>query len=201
MTVGLTGGIGSGKSTVSRLLAAHGAVVLDADAMAREVVEVGTPGLTAVVAAFGREVVRADGSLNREGLGRRVFDDADQLAQLNAIMHPLIAAKYQALRREARTSGAAVVVHDLALLVENGLQDRYDTVVVVDVQPATQLDRLVRLRGMTEDDARQRIAAQASREARLAVAEHVLHNDGPLNDLPQQVDRLWERLVDQRPVS
>ena len=197
LTVGLTGGIGSGKSTVSRLLAARGAVVLDADLMARDVVAPGTPGLAAVAEAFGPEVLRADGSLDREGLGRRVFADPEQLGRLNAITHPLIAQRYEQLIGDARASGAPLVVHDIALLVEHGLQGRYDAVVVVDVDPATQVERLVRDRTMTEQEARQRIAAQASRADRLAVADHVIHNDGPPGGLLEQVDRLWRSLLDQ----
>lgn len=194
-SVGLTGGIGSGKSAVSRLLAEHGAVVLDADVMAREVVEPGTPGLAAVVEAFGPEVLRADGSLDRERLGQRVFSDPAELARLNAIVHPRVAERYAALVAEAQASGAEVVVHDVPLLVENGLQGAYDAVVVVAAQPQTQLDRLVRLRGMSEQDARARIAAQAPLADKLAVATHVISNDGPLDELAPQVDRLWEQLL------
>ncbi len=198
-TVGLTGGIGSGKSAVSALLASYGAVVLDADAMAREVVAAGTSGLAAVVEAFGREVLRPDGSLDRERLGRTVFGDPAQLARLNAIVHPLVGKRYAALQAEAEAAGAEVVVHDVALLVENGLADRYDEVVVVAASPETQLDRLVRLRGMAADDARARIAAQAPLEAKLAVATHVVANDGPLDELAPQVERLWAELRAARP--
>jgi dephospho-CoA kinase len=193
-TVGLTGGIGSGKSAVSRLLSAHGAVVVDADLVAREVVEVGTPGLAAVVAAFGPEVLQADGSLDRPALGRRVFADPEALARLNGITHPRIAERTAQLFRQAVEQGAQVVVHDVALLVENGLAGNYDAVVVVAAEPATQLDRLVRLRGMAEDEARARIAAQAPLEDKLAVATHVIRNDGPIEDLAPQVERVWRAL-------
>ena len=195
-TVGLTGGIGSGKSAVSRLLQSYGAVVVDADLIAREVVEVGTPGLAAVVAAFGREVLQPDGSLDRPALGRLVFADSTALATLNAITHPRIAERTTALFREAAEAGAEVLVHDVALLVEHGLTRHYDAVVVVAASPATQLDRLVRLRGMAEDDARARIAAQAPLEDKLAVATHVIRNDGPLEELAPQVERLWTSLRD-----
>ena len=195
-TVGLTGGIGSGKSAVSRLLQSYGAVVVDADLIAREVVEVGTPGLVAVVAAFGREVLQPDGSLDRPALGRLVFADSTALATLNAITHPRIAERTTALFREAAEAGAEVLVHDVALLVEHGLTRHYDAVVVVAASPATQLDRLVRLRGMAEDDARARIAAQAPLEDKLAVATHVIRNDGPLEELAPQVERLWTSLRD-----
>lgn len=194
-TVGLTGGIGSGKSAVSALLAARGAVVLDADRMAREVVDRGTPGLAAVVEAFGPDVLLPDGSLDRPALGRRVFADPEQLARLNAIVHPLVGERYAREHADAEASGARVAVHDVALLVESGLAERYDAVVVVAASPQTQLDRLVRLRGMDEQDARARIAAQAPLADKLAVATHVIRNDGPLEQLAPQVDRLWDELL------
>jgi dephospho-CoA kinase len=193
--VGLTGGIGSGKSAVSRLLASYGAVVLDADVMAREVVEVGTPGLAEVVEAFGSDVLRPDGSLERARLGQRVFGDADELARLNEILRPRIGQRFDELLAQAEASGEPLVVHDIALLVENGLQDRYDAIVVVAATPQTQLDRLVRLRGMDEAEARARIAAQASLEDRLAVATHVITNDGPLDVLAPQVEQVWAELL------
>jgi dephospho-CoA kinase len=193
--VGLTGGIGSGKSAVSRLLARHGAVVVDADVIARDVVEPGTPGLAAVVAEFGAEVLRPDGRLDREALGRRVFADPAALARLNAIVHPLVGEEAARQLEAAERAGAPVVVHDVPLLVENGLQDRYDDVVVVAASPQTQLDRLVRLRGMDEEAARARLAAQAPLADKLAVATYVIDNDGPLADLAPQVERVWQALV------
>jgi dephospho-CoA kinase len=189
--LGLTGGIGSGKSTVSRALAELGAVVVDADLVAREVVEPGTPGLAAVVDAFGPGVVRPDGTLDREALGKVVFGDDAARRRLSAILHPLIGARSAELWAAAEAAGAAVLVHDVPLLVESGLQGMYDQVVVVDVAPDVQLDRLVRLRGMTQQDAEQRIAAQAGREVRLASATKVLHNDGSVEDLQAQVRALW----------
>ncbi|MGN6243853.1 MAG: dephospho-CoA kinase [Motilibacteraceae bacterium] len=192
LKVGLTGGIGSGKSAVSRLLAARGAVVVDADAIAREVVEPGTPGLAAVVAEFGDGVLRPDGTLDRPALGAIVFSDPQRLAALNAIVHPLIAARTGEL--VAAAPADAVVVHDVPLLTENDLAPGYDVVVVVDVRVELQLDRLVRLRGMTEADARARIAAQATREQRLAVADLVIDNSGTLEQLAAQVDVLWAEL-------
>lgn len=195
--VGLTGGIGSGKSAVSALLASRGAVVVDADRIAREVVQPGTPGLAALVAEFGEQVLRPDGELDREALGRRVFGDPDALRRLNETVHPLIAARTAELVEQARADGARVVVHDVPLLVENGLVDLYDAVVVVAATPATQLDRLVRLRGMSEQDARARIESQAVLADKLAVATHVVHNDGPVRELPPQVDRLWAELLEQ----
>ena len=196
ITVGLTGGIGSGKSAVSRLLAELGAVIIDADLVAREVVEPGTLALAEIVEAFGPEVLRPDGTLDRPALGARVFADADDLARLNAIVHPRVGERTAALLADAEASGAEVVVHDVALLVENGLVPRYDAVVVVAAAPATQLDRLVRLRGMTRGEAEQRIASQAPLANKLAVATHVVHNDGLLEELEPQVDRLWAELAD-----
>ncbi|MGW1146315.1 dephospho-CoA kinase [Streptomyces sp. NPDC002454] len=193
LTVGLTGGIGAGKSEVSRLLVEHGAVLIDADRIAREVVEPGTPGLAAVVDAFGPEVLAGDGSLDRAALGAIVFTDPDRRAVLNGIVHPLVRARSAELKDAAPAD--AVVVQDVPLLAENGLSDLYDLVVVVDVAPETQLDRLTRLRGMSEADARARMAAQATREQRLAVADVVIDNDVPLDELRETVARVWEGLV------
>ncbi|MDH6538882.1 dephospho-CoA kinase [Streptomyces lavendulae] len=193
LKVGLTGGIGAGKSEVSRLLAGYGAVVVDADRIAREVVEPGTPGLAAVVRAFGDSVLTADGSLDRPALGAVVFADQERLRTLNAIVHPLVGARSAELERAAGPD--AIVVHDVPLLAENGLAPLYDLVVVVDAAPATQLARLTALRGMTEDEARARMAAQATREQRLAVATLVIDNDGPLEALEPQVRAVWKELV------
>ena len=192
--VGLTGGIGSGKSTVSRLLASYGAFVVDADLIAREVVEPGTPGLAAVVKAFGLDVAPG-GVLDREALGKVVFGDDAKRKVLSGILHPLIGARSGELWAEAEASGAAVLVHDVPLLVENKLMEMYDDVVVVDVDPEVQLRRLVELRGMTEQDAQQRIAAQTDRATRLAAATVVLDNNGTVAELTAQVERLWTRLT------
>ncbi|TDD82333.1 dephospho-CoA kinase [Actinomadura darangshiensis] len=193
LKVGLTGGIGSGKSEVSARLDGHGAVVIDADKIAREVVEPGTPGLAAVVAEFGADVLLASGALDREKVGRIVFADPARLAALNAIVHPLVGDRMQELM-DAAPPGA-VVVYDVPLLAENGLAGMYDEVVVVDAPEETQLDRLVARRGMTEEDARARMASQASREERRAVATHVIDNSGSLADLKSQVDALWHSLT------
>ncbi|GGT35593.1 dephospho-CoA kinase [Streptomyces kurssanovii] len=193
LTVGLTGGIGAGKSEVSRLLASYGAVVVDADKIAREVVEPGTPGLDAVVDAFGAEVLTAEGSLDRPKLGSIVFADPERLAALNGIVHPLVGARSRELEQAAGPDD--VVVHDVPLLTENKLQSLYDLVIVVDASPKTQLDRLVRLRGMTESEARSRMAAQATREERLAIADLVVDNDGPLEELEPQVREVWHELT------
>ncbi|MGW8635617.1 dephospho-CoA kinase [Streptomyces sp. NPDC055793] len=193
LKVGLTGGIGAGKSEVSRLLVEHGAVLIDADRIAREVVAPGTPGLAAVVAAFGEDVLAGDGSLDRPKLGSIVFADPERLAALNAIVHPLVGDRSRAL--EAAADDDAVVVHDVPLLTENGLAPLYDVVVVVDADPATQLDRLVRLRGMTEQDARARMAAQATREQRREIADVVIDNDVPLDELRRRVAEVWTELA------
>jgi dephospho-CoA kinase len=140
-------------------------------------------------------VLQEDGRLDRAALGRRVFTDPEALRRLNAITHPLIAERTTELFRQAVETGAEVLVHDVALLVENGLTSAYDDVVVVAAAPATQLDRLVRLRGMSEEDARARIAAQLPLEDKLAVATHVIRNDGPLEELAPQVERVWQSLV------
>ncbi|MEW2566471.1 dephospho-CoA kinase [Streptomyces sp. NPDC047070] len=192
LKVGLTGGIGAGKSEVSRLLVEHGAVLIDADRIAREVVAPGTPGLAAVVDAFGKEVLAADGTLDRPKLGSIVFADPDRLAVLNSIVHPLVGARSRELEEAA--SADSVVVHDVPLLTENGLAKLYDLVIVVDASTDTQLDRLVRLRGMTESDARARMAAQATREQRREIADVVIDNDVPLEDLRRRVRDVWADL-------
>ena len=192
LRVGLTGGIGAGKSEVSRRLAAQGAVVIDADLIAREVVAPGTDGLAEVIEAFGPGVLAADGSLDRAVLGDIVFADSGKLATLNSIVHPRVGARMRQLEQSAWP--AAVLVHDVPLIAENGLADAYDLVVVVDVPPRAQLERLVRLRGMTREQARARIAAQADRQARLAIADIVVDNSGSLAELDRQVGELWTEL-------
>ncbi|MFB4298938.1 dephospho-CoA kinase [Actinomadura sp. NTSP31] len=195
LKVGLTGGIGSGKSEVSARLDERGALVIDADKIAREVVEPGTPGLAAVVAEFGEDVLLPSGALDREKVGRIVFADPDRLAALNAIVHPLVGERMQELMDAAPAD--AIVVYDVPLLAENGLAGMYDAVVVVDAPEETQLDRLTSRRGMTEEDARARMANQATREQRRAVATHVLDNSGTLDDLKSQIDALWQTLTHQ----
>ncbi|WOX25023.1 dephospho-CoA kinase [Streptomyces solicathayae] len=192
LKVGLTGGIGAGKSEVSRLFVSYGAVLIDADKIAREVVEPGTPGLAAIVEAFGEGVLTAEGTLDRPKLGSLVFADAERLATLNAIVHPLVGARSAELERLAGPED--VVVHDVPLLAENGLAPLYDLVVVVDASAGTRLDRLVRIRGMSEEEARNRMAAQATAEQRRAVADLVIDNDGPLDALEPQVRKVWEQL-------
>jgi dephospho-CoA kinase len=192
LRVGLTGGIGAGKSEVSARLAAHGAVVIDADVIAREVVAPGTEGLAEVVDAFGPEVLRPDGTLDRPRLGEIVFADSELRAKLNAIVHPKVGARMAELEGEA--GPASIVVHAVPLIAEGGRTDAYDLVVVVDAPPRIQIDRLVRRRGMTREQAKTRMAAQASREQRLAIADIVIDNSGSLSELDRQVGDLWAQL-------
>lgn len=197
--VGLTGGIGSGKSEVSRLLAEQGAVLIDADALAREAVAPGSDGLAEVVAAFGERVLSPDGGLDREAMAAVVFGDDDARRRLEAIVHPRVRRRAGALEAQARAEHPdAVVVHDVPLLVETGQQEAYDTVLVVDVPPEVQVQRLVTCRGMGEDEARARIAAQASRDDRLAAADVVIDNSGTLDDLARAVASVWHSVLAPR---
>jgi len=192
LRVGLTGGIGAGKGEVARRLAAYGALVIDADQVAREVVAPGTPGLDEVVAAFGPGVLRPDGSLDRALLGEIVFSDPALRGKLNAIVHPRVGER---MREIEETAGEQdVVVHEIPLLAENGLAGAFDVVVVVDAPPAVQVERLVSIRGLTESHALARMSAQATQEERLAVATMVVDNSGSLEDLDERVAALWAEL-------
>jgi dephospho-CoA kinase len=193
LRVGLTGGIGSGKSTVSELLAAHGAVVIDYDVLAREAVEPGSPGLEAIAERFGPEVIAPDGTLDRPALAAIVFADPAALSDLNAITHPAIWRLVA--EREAEAGPDAIVVHDNPLLVEMGAAQHCDVVVVVDVPEDVQIARLVGSRGMSESEARARIAAQASREQRTGAADLVIDNTGPMDELALIVGGTWNELV------
>ncbi len=193
LMVGLTGAIGSGKSLVSSRLAALGAVVIDADLIARAVVEPGEPALDEIVERFGDRVLKSDGTLDRQELSRIVFADSDELEALNVIVHPRIAAKSAALTKTAPED--SVVVYDVPLLVENDLASRYDIVVVVDSPDELRLNRLMQMRGMTEADARARMDVQANREERLLAADFVIKNDGSLGRLNAQIDSVWNDLV------
>ncbi len=191
--IGLTGGIGSGKSTVSALLAARGAVVIDADAITRELQQPGTEVFDAMVARFGPGIVADDGTLDRQAVADLVFADAEALADLNAIVHPAVGAELaRRLAEEAETDH--LVVLDVPLLVESGRSDLAG-LVVVDVDPETAVERLVAQRGMREDDARARMARQVSREERLARADVVIDNSGTLAALEARVDEVWPVLL------
>jgi dephospho-CoA kinase len=197
LRVGLTGGIGSGKSEVARRLVAHGAVLIDADVAAREVVVPGSRGLRRIVAAFGEDVLSPDGSLDRARLGEIVFGDPELRAKLNAIVHPLVREWMGAAERtavQAADPPGPVVVHDVPLLAESRRKDGFDLVIVVDVPPELQVQRLVSQRGMTPDQARARMNAQASREQRLEVADIVISNSGSLDDLDHRVAEVWADL-------
>ncbi len=195
LRVALTGGIGSGKSTVGAMLAERGAVVIDADVLAREVVAPGTPGLADILVAFGPGVVDGDGALDRRALAQRVFDDPAARQRLEAIIHPRVRAR--AAEIEAKTAEDAVVVHDIPLLVETGQAGQFDVVVVVDCPSDLQVERLTRQRGMSRAEAQSRITAQVSRAQRLAVADHVIENSGSLEQLRAAVDQLWRTLDDE----
>lgn len=193
LKVGLTGGIGSGKSAVARRLAEHGAVIIDADKLAREVVEPGTPALAEVVVAFGPGVLAADGTLDRPRLGGIVFADDELLARLNAIVHPRVAERTEALM--AAAPDGAVVVYDVPLLVENDLGKFYDVVVVVDVDAETQVRRVTANRDMSEADVRSRISAQADRRRRREAADIVIDNTGTQAALDERVGQVWRDLL------
>lgn len=193
MRVGLTGGIGAGKSTVAALLTDHGAVVIDADAISRDLVRPGGTALVALVTEFGPRILQADGSLSRGELAALAFSDPRATTRLNAIMHPLIRA--EAERLIAAQPDAALIVYDMPLLLETGQGDLVDLVVVVDVPEDTQVDRAVRLRGLDAADVERRMAVQVTRAERLAAADVVIDNSGDPAATARQVDELWHRLV------
>jgi len=189
--VGLSGGVGSGKSTVAKLLEKHGAVIIDGDAIAREVVEPGTRGFDAVVQRFGTDVV-AGGRLDRAALAKIVFNDTDALADMNAIVHPLVGARVAELAESAPPD--AVVVYDVPLLAEKGTREGFDAVIMVLAGRERRLERLEK-RGMDRSDAEARMAAQASDEQRRAMADEIVLNDGTPEELAVVVDELWDRLT------
>ena len=193
MRVGLTGGIASGKSTVSAMLAELGAVIIDGDKLAREVVEPGTPGLAQVVEAFGPDILLPDGGMDRAKVGQIVFNDEAKRRLLEGIVHPLVFERYAELEASAPEDG--VVIHDIPLLAESGRADTFDAVVVVETPVEVQVERMLRDRGWTREDAESRIAAQASREKRLAIATHVIENDGTREDLETRVRQVYDELV------
>ncbi|MFZ6002394.1 MAG: dephospho-CoA kinase [Actinomycetota bacterium] len=193
LLIGLTGGIGSGKSSVSARLAERGAVVIDADAITRDLQRPGTPVLQAMVERFGEEILSPDGSLDRQAVADIVFADQDALADLGRIVHPAVGAEI-ARRLEEEAATDHVVVLDVPLLVESG-RDDMAALVVVDVDPELAVRRLVEQRGMREDDARARMARQASRADRLARADLVIDNSGTLEDLDAEIERAWPLIV------
>jgi dephospho-CoA kinase len=193
--MGLTGGIASGKSTIARRLSEHGAVHIDADQLARAVVQPGTDGLRRIREVFGDDVIAADGGLDRPALGRRVFGHPEQLARLNAIVHPAVRALTRTLVSEAASRDpGAVVVYDVPLLVEAAVDHPFDLIVVAHADEATRLARLVELRGMSEADASSRLGSQAGEAERLAVADVVIDTGGALEQTLEQADSLWERV-------
>jgi dephospho-CoA kinase len=195
--VALTGGIASGKSTIARRLAEHGAVVVDADQIVRDVQRPGSPVLQAIAAEFGDRMVLPDGTLDRAALGGAVFGDAEAVKRLNAIVHPAVRA--ESARRFAETFAAdpdAVVVYDVPLLVEARADDPWELIVVAHALAEVRRRRLVELRGMSESDAAARLASQVSDDARLAVADVVIDTAGSLEDTERQVDELWDRLAE-----
>jgi dephospho-CoA kinase len=192
LIVGVTGGIGAGKSTVADRLAERGAVVIDADQISRSLVEPGSPILADLVAEFGPEILREDGTLNRAQLAAKAFADPALTQRLNAIMHPAI---QQAAADHIAQSTAEVVVYDMPLLFETGQQALVDTVVVVDVPVDLQIDRAVHQRGLSKDDVERRMAVQVDRETRLQGADFVIDNSGPVSETLTQVDEVWEALT------
>lgn len=192
--LGLTGGIACGKSTVATRLTQLGARVLDGDQVAREVVQPGQPGLAAIVQHFGAQMLLADGTLNRPKLGQLIFTHDPARLQLNALLHPLIAARLRELADQARTEGVRVSVLDVPLLLEMHLELTCDAIWTVECRPETQLQRLMTRNQLTEPEAKQRIAAQWSADQRRQRATVVLDNDGTLAELLERVDHLWQQL-------
>lgn len=195
LSVALTGGIASGKSTVARLLAEQGAIVIDSDVLAREVVEPGTPGLAAVVERFGDGVLDESGKLDRARLGQIIFGDDQARADLNAIIHPQVRARRAELIADAAAD--AMVVSVIPLLVETGLASSFDAVIVIDVPVEVQVVRLRTRNGLSEAEAQARIDAQASRDERLAAATWVIDNSGTREQLDAQVAAVWDAMVDK----
>ncbi len=192
LRVGLTGGVASGKSTVSAMLAELGAVVIDADALAREVVASGSPGLAAVVEVFGPTLLTPGGELDRAAMGALVFGDSEARKRLEAIVHPLVHERMAAMEEAA--SDEALVVHDIPLLAEGDRADTFDAVIVVDCPPEVQVARMISERGWSRGEGEARIAAQASRNDRLAIATHVIDNVGSLDELRDRVVAVFVEL-------
>jgi dephospho-CoA kinase len=194
LLVGLTGNIASGKSVVTRLLTRHGATIVDADVLARKVVEPGTPGHAEIVARWGRGVLLPDESVNREALRHIVFGDPAEREALNAIVHPRVQTLRDELLEEARLRGDRIVVCDIPLLFERALEAEFDCVILVDSPMAMRLDRLMRLRGLDEGEARRMIASQLPAETKRARARYVIENDGAIAELERRVAQIWRLL-------
>lgn len=192
--IGLTGGIGSGKSTVAKILAEQGFPIIDADKIAREIVEPGQPALAELALKFGDGIINEDGSLNRQALANIAFADEESRQALNDITHPRINARTEELFAEAEADGKDAAVWDMPLLIDQGYQDRVDTVIVVDVDAETRVQRLVEHRGLDEDDARRRIASQIDDATRREAAHHIVDNNGELEALEPQVLEIVEKI-------
>ena len=194
LLIGLTGNIASGKSTVARLLSERGATIIDADVLARRVVEPGMPAFDEIVRRWGQEVVALDGSLDRDALRRLVFAHHEQLEELNEIVHPEVAAYRDRLVDEARQRGDRLVVQDIPLLFERGIVDQFDRIVLVDAPRPVRLERLMRERGLSETDSMDMITAQMPAELKRARADYIIENVGTVRELEERVSEVWQAL-------
>lgn len=193
--IGLTGGIASGKSTIARRLAEHGAIIIDADIVSREVVAPGSPALASIALEFGEDMIDSEGALNRAKLGALVFSDTEKLEKLNAIMHPAVKTRSAEVLAKARADNPdSVIVYDVPLLVEADIARNYDEIIVASAPEETRIKRMIQLRGLTDEEAKARIGAQASEAKRLAIADVVIDTGGNLQHTLEQVDALWDRI-------